>query len=156
MRLLDYFQAFQLFFKYNFTSTKKNKNGSRFLCEMSPEIRFRVIYIHIFLPKGDSKKIFNMIINSVLINQFNTFTGLVELIFPSQRLFYPNKRISYFFPLRCFLRLMNLMPMSFKFRNLMSMNFKLINLMLMNFKLINLKLVVLLVPCILFYAFLYL
>ena len=43
-----------------------------------------------------------------------------------------NKQISYFFPLRRFLNLINLM----------SMNLKLINLMSMNFKLINLKLVV--------------
>ena len=81
-----------------------------------------------------------MIINSVLINQFNTFTGLIEPTFPSQRLFYANKRISYFFPLRCFLSLMNLMSMNLKLINLMSMNFKLINLMSMNFKLINLML----------------
>ena len=35
----------------------------------------------------------------------------------------------------------------------MLMNFKMINLMSMNFKSINLKLVVLLVPCIVFYAY---
>ena len=46
--------------------------------------------------------------------------------------------------------------MFFKLDELMSKNFKLINLVSMNFKLINLKLIVLLVPCILFYAFLYL
>ena len=82
-----------------------------------------------------------------------------------QRLFYANKRISYFFPLRCFLSLINLMSMNFtnkqisyffplrcflslinlklmnlKLMNLMSMNFKLINLMLINLKLINLML----------------
>ena len=56
--------------------------------------------------------------------------------------FEANKRISYFFPLRCFLSLMNLM----------SMNFKLINLMSMNFKLINLKLVVFLYFLVLFSA----
>ena len=49
-----------------------------------------------------------------------------------------NKQISYFFPLRCFLSLMNLMSMNLKLINLMSMNLKLINLMSMNFKLINL------------------
>ena len=38
-----------------------------------------------------------------------------------------------FFPLRCFLSLINLMSMNFKLINLMSMNFKLINLMSMNF-----------------------
>ena len=55
---------------------------------------------------------------------------------------FTNKQISYFFPLRCFLSLINLMSMNLKLINLMSMNFKLINLMPMNFKLINLKLVV--------------
>ena len=51
---------------------------------------------------------------------------------------FANKQISYFFPLRCFLSLINLMSMNLKLINLMSMNFKLINLMSMNFKLINL------------------
>ena len=49
----------------------------------------------------------------------------------------------------------NVMSMNLKLINLVSMNFKSINIMSMNFKSINLKLVVLLVPCILFYAFLY-
>ena len=96
-----------------------------------------------------------MIINLVLINQFNSFTGLIEPTFPLQRLFYANKRISYYFPLSRFLSLMNLMPMNFKLIYLMSMNFKSINLMSMNFKLINFKLVMFLVPRILFYTFLY-
>ena len=46
--------------------------------------------------------------------------------------------MSYFFPLRYFLSLINLMWMNFKLINLMSMNLKLINLMWMNLKLINL------------------
>ena len=54
-----------------------------------------------------------------------------------------NKQISYFFPLRRFLNLINLM----------SINFKLINLMSMNFKSLNLKLVVFLMSYILFYAY---
>ena len=48
------------------------------------------------------------------------------------------------------------MWMNFKLMNLMLMSFKLVNLMSMNFELTNLKLVVFLVPYILFYAFLYL
>ena len=47
----------------------------------------------------------------------------------------------------------NLMSMNFKSINLMSMNFKSINLMSMNFKSINFKLIVLLVPYILFCAY---
>ena len=44
-----------------------------------------------------------------------------------------NKQISYFFPLRRFLSLINLMSINFELINLMSINFKLINLMSMNF-----------------------
>ena len=62
-------------------------------------------------------------------------------------------RISYFFPLICFLSLMNLMSMNSKLINFLSMSFKLINLMSMNLKLINLKLVVFLYFLVLFSAF---
>ena len=47
--------------------------------------------------------------------------------------FFVNKQISYFFLLRCFLSLINLMSMNFKLINLMSINVKLINLMSTNF-----------------------
>ena len=36
---------------------KRIKTSSGFLYQMSPESRFRVIHIHIYLPKGDSQKI---------------------------------------------------------------------------------------------------
>ena len=62
----------------------------------------------------------------------------MEPTFPSQTLFYANKRIN-FFPLRCFLSLMNLKLMDLKLINLKSMNLKLINLKSMSLKLINLK-----------------
>ena len=47
--------------------------------------------------------------------------------------FFVNKQISYFFHLKRFLSLKNLMLINFKLINLMSMNIKLINLMLINF-----------------------
>ena len=47
--------------------------------------------------------------------------------------FFVNKQISYFFPLRCFLNLINLMSINFKLINFMWINFKLINFMLTNF-----------------------
>ena len=53
-------------------------------------------------------------------------------------MFFVNKQISYFFPLRCFLNLIKFMWMNFKLINLTSMDFKLINLMLINLKPINL------------------
>ena len=91
------------------------------------------MYICIYLPKGDNKK------NHFYLG-FNTFINLVKPTFPLQKLFFVSKQISYFFPLRRFLNLINLMSMNLKLINLMSMNFKLINLMSMNFKLINLML----------------
>ena len=77
--------------------------------------------ICIHLPKDNNRK-------THFYLSFNTFINLVKPTFPSQILFFVNKQISYFFPLRGFLNLMNL-----KLINLMSMNFKLINLTLMNF-----------------------
>ena len=47
--------------------------------------------------------------------------------------FFVNKQISYFFPFRCFLNLINLMSISFKLINFMSINFKLINFLLTKF-----------------------
>ena len=67
----------------------------------------------ISLPKGDNKKILG----------FNAFINLVKPTFLSSKLFFVNKQISYFFPLRRFLNLINLMSMNFKLINLMSMNF---------------------------------
>ena len=69
---------------------------------------------------------------------FNTFINLVKPTFPSKKLFFVNKQINYFFPLRRFLNLINLVSINLKLINLMSINFKLINLMSMNFKLTNL------------------
>ena len=44
---------------------------------MSPKSQFSVIYIHVFF--GTVKKFYHGGFN----NEFNTFTGLIELIFPS-------------------------------------------------------------------------
>ena len=67
----------------------------------------------ISLPKGDNKKILG----------FNAFINLVKPTFLSSKLFFVNKQRSYFFPLRRFLNLINLMSINFKLINLMSMNF---------------------------------
>ena len=70
-----------------------------------------------------------MRIKKLFLPGFYTFINLVKPTFLSSKLFFINKQISYFFLLRRFLNLINLMSMNFKLTNLMPINFKLINLM---------------------------